>query len=434
MFLYAEGLFSQPKQAYRIRGIYNMAHGGYSSLRINGGRLEESIRIMGQIGFDPATGGRTRLALTDEDKAGRDLLCGWMKDAGLEVRIDEIGNIFGIRQGGLPNALPVMMGSHIDTVRDAGMFDGVYGVLGALEVIRTLNDNGINTERPLVVAAFTNEEGARFQLDMMGSIFYTGTKQLAELYAVADDLGIKVGDELRRIGYCGDQTVPSGNYFELHIEQGPKLDAEGIQIGVVEGIQGLAWWKGEYVGESNHAGSTPMDMRKDALLGAASLALKVEELAAEIGNGGVATMGRISPDPDIINIVPGKCSFTIDFRQYDPKLLEEGKQRIEDLIVSCAAERGLEYKFEKIVEVAPVIFNSEMVSHIEAKALQLGLTVKRMYSGAAHDAQFLCSVCPTAMIFVPSFNGRSHCPEEWTDFGDAENGCNVLLQSVLELV
>jgi len=406
----------------------------FSSLRIDPKRLESSIRTMGQIGFDAATGGRTRLALTDEDKAARDMLCGWMRDAGLDVRIDEIGNIFGVRAARDPDAPAVMMGSHIDTVRDAGMFDGVYGVLGGLEVIRTLNDNLISTERPVALAAFTNEEGARFQLDMMGSIFYTHVKPPEELYAVTDDSGRRVGDELLRIGYRGNRTVKAGNYIELHIEQGPRLDAEGIQIGAVEGIQGLAWWKGEYAGESNHAGSTPMEMRKDALLGAATLAAQLEKLAYGIGGGSVATMGRIRPEPDIINIVPGKCSFTVDFRQYEPALLEEGKRLVEDLLVSCAAARGLSCDFERIVDVAPVVFDKDMVSLIEAKALQLGFSVRRMYSGAAHDAQFLCPVCPSAMIFVPSRGGRSHCPEEWTDFEDAANGCNVLMQSVLELI
>jgi N-carbamoyl-L-amino-acid hydrolase len=389
---------------------------------------------MGMIGFNPKTGGRTRLALTDEDKAGRDLFCRWLEEDGLEIRIDAIGNIFGIREGTDAAALPVMMGSHIDTVRDAGMFDGVYGVLGGLEVIRTLNDNGIKTQRPLVVAAFTNEEGARFQLDMMGSIFYTRALPLENLYSVADDSGLTAGDEVRRIGYCGNETIPAGNYFELHIEQGPRLDAQGIQIGAVEGIQGLAWWRGEYCGESNHAGSTPMDMRKDALLGAADLAMEAEALAVRIGSGSVATMGRIKTEPDVINIVPGKCSFTMDFRQYDPLLLKQGKKDMEGLIAACAKKRGLGYRYEKLVEVDPVIFNSEMVTLVERKARELGLSVKRMYSGAAHDAQFLCPVCPSAMIFVPSLKGRSHCPEEWTEFRDAENGCNVLLHSVLELL
>lgn len=403
-------------------------------LRINGERLLNSIKEMGAIGYDPKTGGRTRLAFTDEDKAGRDLLCRWMQENGLEVRIDEIGNIFGVRNGSDEKKPPLMIGSHIDTVRDAGMFDGVFGVLGGLEVVKTLNDNDIKTERSLIVAAFSNEEGARFQPDMMGSLYYTGKADIKDLLSSEDDSGKTVGEELNRIGYRGSDTVQVGCYLELHIEQGPRLHAEGIPIGIVEGIQGLAWWTGEYFGESNHAGSTPMNMRKDTLLAASKLALEAEKLALRIGKGSVATMGRIKPHPDIINIVPGKCSFTIDFRQFDNVLFETGKEEIEKLIISCASERQLNYSFRNVAEVAPIVFDSEMVNTAEAKASFLGLKSMRMISGASHDAQFLTAICPSVMIFVPSTGGRSHCPEEWTDAHEMENGCNVLLQTVSELV
>ena len=403
-------------------------------LRINGERLISSIRAMGSVGFDPETGGRTRLALTDQDKAGRDLLCRWMRDEGLEVKIDEIGNIFGILEGSDPSELPVMMGSHIDTVRDAGMLDGVYGVLGGLEVIRTMNENEVSAKSSLVVAAFTNEEGARFQPDMMGSLYYTRKVELGELLSSRDDSGITVGEELDRIGYGGTYSTPVGCYLELHVEQGPRLHAEGVSIGIVEGVQGLAWWSGEYYGESNHAGSTPMEMRKDTLLAAAELALEAEKLALRLGRGSVATMGRIAPRPDIINIVPGKCSFTLDFRQFDGELFEEGKREVEKLIVSCAARRGLKYCFKKAAEAAPVVFDRGMVELVGSRAAFLGFDSMKMISGASHDAQFLSSFCPTVMIFVPSVGGRSHCPEEWTDMKDLENGCNVLLHSVLELV
>ncbi len=403
-------------------------------MRINGERLIGSIREMGSVGFDPESGGRTRLALTDEDKAGRDLLCRWMRDEGLEVKIDEIGNIFGIREGSDPSELPVIMGSHIDTVRDAGMFDGVYGVLGGLEVIRTLNENEVSAKKPLVVAAFTNEEGARFQPDMMGSLYYTRRVELEELLSSRDDNGVTVAEGLNRIGYRGTDSTPVGCYLELHVEQGPRLHAEGVSIGIVEGIQGLAWWTGEYYGESNHAGSTPMDMRKDTLLAAAELALEAEKLALRLGRGSVATMGRIVPRPDIINIVPGKCSFTLDFRQFDTELFEEGKMEVEKLIVSCAVKRGLKYSFKKTAEAAPVVFDRGMVEFVASSASFLGFDSMKMISGASHDAQFLSSFCPSAMIFVPSVGGRSHCPEEWSDIKDLENGCNVLLHSVLELV
>lgn len=407
---------------------------GRPDLRINGERLVSSIKEMGSIGFDPETGGRTRLALSDADKKGRDLLCRWMHEEGLDVKIDQIGNIFGVREGTDPSELPVMMGSHIDTVRDAGMFDGVYGVFGGLEVIRTLNENKVRTRKPLALAAFTNEEGARFQPDMMGSLFYTGTVGLEELLSSKDENGLTAADELDRIGYRGSGTVRAGRYIELHIEQGPRLYAEGLPIGVVRGIQGLAWWAGEYCGESNHAGSTPMDMRKDALLGVAELAAEAEKLALRLGNGSVATMGKISPKPDIINIIPGKCSFTLDFRQFEKSLFEEGKGEIERLITACTEKRGLKYNFRKVAEAPAVVFDSGMVELAERVSARLGLASKRMVSGASHDAQFLSPFCPTVMIFVPSKDGRSHCPEEWTEAEDLENGCNVLLHSVLELV
>lgn len=404
-----------------------------NEIKVNAARLESSIREMGEIGRVSETEGVTRLTLSDEDKTGRDLFRKWLEEAGLEVRIDAMGNMFGLRRGTDPDALPVMMGSHLDSVRNAGMFDGVVGVLGGLEVIRTLNDHGVKTKRPVVVANFTNEEGARFQHNMMGSAYFAGKKTAEELYAIADDDGLTVGGELERIGYKGSQTIPVGNYLEFHVEQGPILDAEGIKIGVVEGIQGIRWWIGEYIGQTNHAGSTPMHMRSDALLGVAGFALELEKLAIRIGNSCVATMGRIKTYPDIINIVPGVCSFTVDFRQYEPDVFEKGKLEIEQLMEECAKKRGLTCKFERLINAEPVVFDKSMTVLIEEKARKLGLSTKRLFSGPGHDAQYLPRLCPTAMIFVPSRGGLSHCAEEWTDFGDVAAGCDVLLQSALEL-
>ena len=402
---------------------------GRPDLRINGERLVSSIKEMGSIGFDPETGGRTRLALSDADKKGRDLLCRWMHEEGLDVKIDQIGNIFGVREGTDPSELPVMMGSHIDTARDAVCSTAYMESLGAWGD-RTLNENKVRTALALALLM----RRARFQPDMMGSLFYTGTVGLEELLSSKDENGLTAADELDRIGYRGSGTVRAGRYIELHIEQGPRLYAEGLPIGVVRGIQGLAWWAGEYCGESNHAGSTPMDMRKDALLGVAELAAEAEKLALRLGNGSVATMGKISPKPDIINIIPGKCSFTLDFRQFEKSLFEEGKGEIERLITACTEKRGLKYNFRKVAEAPAVVFDSGMVELAERVSARLGLASKRMVSGASHDAQFLSPFCPTVMIFVPSKDGRSHCPEEWTEAEDLENGCNVLLHSVLELV
>lgn len=402
-------------------------------ISINSTRLEQSIVEMGMIGRDSETKGITRLALTDADKSGRDLFRKWLAEAGLEIRIDAMGNIFGLRSGTVSNASPVMMGSHLDSVRNAGMFDGVAGVLGALEVIRTLNDLNIETKRPIIIADFTNEEGARFQIDMMGSAYVSGMMRTEELYSVADDAGLTVGEELERIGYRGTETVTPGVYLEFHIEQGPVLDAEGVSIGVVEGIQGISWWSGEFVGEANHAGSTPMHLRKDALMGVAEVLMELEELTKKIGDACVITVGRISTDPDIINIVPGRCTFTVDFRQYSPELFEKGKNEIEELVRKCAQKRRLALNFKKLANAEPVVFDKTMTALIEESAKELGFSTKSLYSGAGHDAQFLAKVCPTAMIFVPSSGGRSHCPEEWTEFSHIANGCNVLLQSALKL-
>lgn len=409
-----------------------MSEKNLSALRIDGARLESAIRKMGMIGYDPETNGRTRFALSDEDRQARDLFCGWLRDAGLEVKIDAIGNIFGVRAGTDPNAAPIMMGSHLDTVRHAGMFDGIVGVLGGLEVVRTLNDAGVQTKSPLIVADFTNEEGAYFEYDMMGSSVFTGHKKIEDAYAVSAANGETAGESLKRIGYAGSEKVRVGKYFEFHIEQGPVLDAEKIEIGVVEGIQGVAWWRCAYDGEANHAGSTPMHMRRDTFSGVAELSCALEKLAnEEIANASVVTIGRVNPEPNIINIVPGRCSFTVDFRQFDPALFAKAKEEVVRLIAVCAEKRGLTYEAEQIVNASPVIFNKEMVSLVETSAKELGFSTKRLYSGAGHDAQFLSLICPTAMIFVPSLKGRSHCPEEWTAFGDIENGCNVLLHAVL---
>lgn len=400
-------------------------------MNINAQRLEETLRTIGEIARNPENGGRNRQALSDGDKEGRDLFCKWLKEAGLEIRIDEIGNIFGIRKGTDPDALPVMMGSHLDTVKDGGMFDGAYGVLGGLEVIRTLNDNSIETKAPVVVAVFTNEEGSRFQVDMMGSSYYTGKGKLEDLYAVTDDDGKTVKEELERTGYLGSQTIKAGRYFELHIEQGPRLWKEGIPICAVTGIQGISWWKYVITGQPNHAGSTPMEMRHDALIAAAEVITEVEKLAHRIGNDCVATVGRIKVEPDIVNIVPGKASFMVDLRQFDKDLFYKAHDELNEIVKKAAEKRGLTWTMENPVNVPPVVFDTDMVDTVENAAVKLGFRVSRKYSAACHDAQFLATICPTAMIFVPSINGKSHCPEEWTEFEDIAKGCNVLLHSVL---
>lgn len=400
-------------------------------LKVDGARLEKTLRAMGEVGATPS-GGVSRLALSDADREARDLLVSWFRELNLEVKIDPIGNIFAVRRG-QEDSEPVVMGSHIDTVRDAGIFDGALGVLGALEVLRALDDADVETVKPVAVAVFTNEEGARFQPDMMGSMVYAGKLGVEEANASRDDDGVTVGQALDRIGYRGEESLKPSRYLELHVEQGPVLHSRGIQVGAVEGVQGIAWYHGGYVGEANHSGTTPINHRKDALLGASDLNVRLRAMAEELGRGSVATMGRLRPAPDVINVVPGGAEFTVDFRQYDPELFTEGKRRVESLVREAADRHGLSWSLRQSADAQPVRFDGAMVDLVESKARSLGLSCTRMPSGAGHDAQFMSYVCPTAMVFVPSVGGRSHCREEWTEPMDCENGARVLLECVLDL-
>lgn len=398
---------------------------------VDGDRLWGSLMEMGQVGREGD--GVNRLALNDANKQGRELFTGWLRDEGLEVRVDRIGNIFGVREGADQGEPPVVAGSHLDTVSEAGVFDGALGVLSGLEIVRLLNQEDVETRRGVAVAAFTNEEGARFQPDMMGSMVFTGQLDVEKAWAASDDGGVTVKDELQRIGYLGEDEFNAGHYLELHVEQGPVLHSEGLEVGVVEGVQGMAWWDGEYKGEANHAGTTPLHLRRDALLAAADLCCRLREKAEELGHGSVVTMGRLHPKPDIRNVVPGGAFFTVDFRQYERALYEVGQKQVVKLIEETSERHELERHLVQTVDAKPVRFDRGMVELVERKTKELGLSYKVMHSGAGHDAQFMSHVCPTAMIFVPSIGGRSHCPEERTLKADCVNGANVLLRCVLEL-
>jgi beta-ureidopropionase / N-carbamoyl-L-amino-acid hydrolase len=380
-------------------------------------------------------GGCARLALTDEDRAGRDLVVGWMKALGLEVRIDAIGNVIGLRAG-RENLPPVMTGSHIDTVRTGGRYDGNYGVLAGLEVVRALNAANVTTRRPIAVAFFTNEEGARFQPDMMGSLVYAGGIGLNEAYAAADKDGVAVGDELRRIGYLGS-TLPGAlrphAFLELHIEQGPILDEEKVRIGVVESVQGISWIEYTVTGVSNHAGTTPMRLRRDAGYLAASVNLFARRLAWEMGGHQVATVGALSLRPNLINVVPNRAVFTVDLRNTDETKLKEAEARVAAHIAEVAAAERVEVESKVLARFEPVIFDAGLVDRVEHHAKALSLSTRRMPSGAGHDAQMMQRICPTAMIFVPSVAGLSHNVKEHTEATDLVAGAEVLLNLVLEL-
>lgn len=380
-------------------------------------------------------GGCARLALTDEDKAGRDLVVGWMKALGLAVTVDAIGNVTGLRAG-REKIAPVMTGSHIDTVRTGGRYDGNYGVLAGLEVVRALNESGVTTRRPIAVTFFTNEEGARFHPDMMGSLVYAGGLGLNEAYAAADKDGCSVGDELRRIGYLGTARPGAAKpqaFVELHIEQGPILDEERVQIGVVESVQGISWTEYTVSGVSNHAGTTPMRLRRDAGYLASSVNLFARRLAWEMGGDQVATVGEMAFRPNLINVVPNRAVFTVDLRNTDEAKLKAAEARVAAHVADVAAAEKVEVEARVLARFEPVIFDAPLVGRVEHHAWALGRSTRRMPSGAGHDAQMMQRLCPTAMIFVPSVAGLSHNVKEHTETADLIAGAEVLLNLMLEL-
>lgn len=396
--------------------------------------LLDNLDALAQVGAIEG-GGCARLALTDEDRAGRDLVVGWMKALGLEVRVDAIGNVIGLRAG-RENLAPIMTGSHIDTVRTGGRYDGNYGVLAGLEVVRALNEAQVTTRRPIAVAFFTNEEGARFQPDMMGSLVYAGGLGLNEAYAAADKDGRAVGDELRRIGYLGPArpgAIQPQAFVELHIEQGPILDEEKVRIGVVESVQGISWTEYAVTGVSNHAGTTPMRLRRDAGYLAASVNLFARNLAREMGGHQVATVGSLVLRPNLINVVPNRAVFTVDLRNTDEAKLKEAEARVAAHVAEVAMTERVEVEAKVLARFEPVIFDSRLVDRVEHHAKALSLSTRRMPSGAGHDAQMMQRLCPTAMIFVPSVAGLSHNVKEHTEAGDLVAGAQVLLNLVLEL-
>jgi N-carbamoyl-L-amino-acid hydrolase len=402
--------------------------------RLSARHLLDTLDDLARIGAIEG-GGCARLALTDEDKAGRDRVVGWMKALGLEVRVDAIGNVIGVR-GGRENLEPVMTGSHIDTVRTGGRYDGNYGVLAGLEVVRALNEANVVTRRPIAVAFFTNEEGARFQPDMMGSLVYAGGLGLNEAYAASDKDGVAVGDALRRIGYLGPAkpgALKPHAFLELHIEQGPILNEEAVRIGVVESVQGISWTEYTVTGVSNHAGTTPMRLRRDAGYLAASVNLFARKTAWEMGGHQVATVGALALRPNLINVVPNRAVFTVDLRNTDEAKLKEAEAKVAAHIAEVAAAERVEVEAKVLARFEPVIFDAGLVDRVEHHAKALSLSTRRMPSGAGHDAQMMQRLCPTAMIFVPSVAGLSHNVKEHTEAADLVAGAEVLLNLMLEL-
>ena len=403
-------------------------------LEINGERLLRRLWDLAEIGPIPG-GGNNRLALTDADKEGRDLVVTWMRDLGLDVSIDTIGNVVAV-QPDVGRGPPVMMGSHIDTVATGGKYDGNLGVLAALEVIETAIESGVELERPLAAAFFTNEEGSRFPPDMMGSLCYTGGLTVEEAMSTTDADGKSVGDELDRIGYRGPMPCPAPApyaFVELHIEQGPVLERDGMRIGAVTGVQGISWTEVNITGQSNHAGTTPMSMRRDAGLAAGELVVAVRRIASEMGGTQVGTVGALRLHPDLVNVVAARAKLIVDLRNTDDADLQAAERRLLAETRRIAESEEVEIDTKWVARFEPVVFDPRVVELVESTASALGLSVRRMPSGAGHDAQILADVCPAGMVFVPSVKGISHNPAEHTEPDDLVAGANVLLNTVVAL-
>ena len=405
------------------------------SIKINGFSLKNHLDTLAQIGA-AKDGGVTRLALSDEDNLARQQLVFWMNELGMDVRIDQVGNIFGIRPGRI-NSPPVMLGSHIDTVIGAGRLDGCYGVLAGLECVRTLNEKKIETSRPIVVAAFTNEEGVRFQPGMLGSSVHVGILPVKEALDVVGIDGSVFGNELERIGFAGPMAcgeIRPFSYIELHIEQGPILDQERIPLGVVDGVVGISWWKVSITGSANHAGTTPIKLRHDAGLSAAKMITFIREIAISLGGNQRATCGTIIFHPNAINVIPGEAAISVDLRNNDENKLAEAERMLDEYARMVAQEDGVTVDLKRLEKVSAVQFDEKIVSVLEKTADALGIRFRRMVSGAGHDAQLMAGICPAAMIFVPSLNGISHSPRESTGLESLELGTNILLQTILEIL
>ena len=403
---------------------------------IDAQRLTGRLRELGTIGRD--TDGRlVRLAASEADRLGRDRLRSWLADAGLEVVVDRVGNVFGVwTPQGTGGQRPVLIGSHVDTVIDAGIYDGCYGVLSGLEVIQSLKEGGFTPPRPIAVAAFTNEEGVRYAPDMLGSLAFVGGLDLDAALATVGTDGSVLGEELDRIGYAGYAEpgfMAPHAYLELHIEQGPVLDRECVPIGAVQGVQGISWQKVTIDGDANHAGTTPMSMRRDAGHAAARVITFLRGRAVASNTPTVATVGCMSFEPNAINVIPARATFTVDLRDPDEDRLRDEEAALSAFLDRLASEEDVSVTTERLARFEPVPFDQRIVTMVEDAARDHGLASRRMISGAGHDAQMLARIAPAAMIFVPCLRGISHSPKEFTADADLAAGANVLLDVVWRL-
>jgi N-carbamoyl-L-amino-acid hydrolase len=404
-------------------------------MKVDRRRLELSLEELSRIGETPR-GGLTRLALSDDDRRARDRVVAWMRATGLAVRVDRMGNIFGERPGTEPLP-PVLVGSHLDSVPTGGRYDGQLGVLCALEAIRALDDHGVRTRHPVTLVVFTNEEGARFQPAELASGVLAGRIPLEDAYNARDKDGVRLVDELERIGYLGPEPCaarPMRAYLELHIEQGPLLEEGGYSVGVVEGIVAISWSRVTIRGTQDHAGPTPMRTRHDALVAAADVVAGVRRLARDIVGGDmVATVGQLSVAPNIVNAIPGTVTLSVDVRDPSDAALDRALPMLERVVRQACEREGVRWELEHYWRVPSTPFDPLVVDTIERAARAAGARHRRLRSGAGHDAQYMATLGPAGMIFVPSRGGRSHCEEEFTPMDDIEYGATTLLLAAAEL-
>jgi N-carbamoyl-L-amino-acid hydrolase len=398
---------------------------------IDAQRLWSALMELAEIGATPK-GGVRRVTLTPADREGRERFALWCREAGLDLRVDAIGNMFARRAGKDAGAAPVVMGSHLDTQPNGGRFDGAYGVMAGLEVVRALNDAGITTRAPLEVACWTNEEGSRFVPTMMGSGVFTGVYPLEDVLKNKDTDGVSVREALETIGYRGEAKPHRvGAYFEAHIEQGPVLEDTRTTIGVVQGALGQRWFDVLIAGQDAHAGPTPMHLRKDAMLAAAQLTMEVNRIATSFPDSARGTVGHLQVKPNSRNVIPGEVRMTVDLRNARDTTLLSMKNQLTESVKAIAQERRVSIDLKEVVYFPPSEFAPELVERVRAAAKRLGFSHRDIVSGAAHDAVYLARVAPTAMVFVPCEGGISHNEIENARPEDLAAGCSVMLEAVL---
>lgn len=403
-------------------------------LLINGERLSKTLEKFADFGRT-VNNGVTRLSLTEEDRLVRDYFCSCCEELGMTIKVDDLGNIYATLAG-IEDKPPIVMGSHMDTVKKGGRFDGILGVVAGLEVVRTLVENNIKPKIPVMIVNFTNEEGARFEPSMMSSGILSGKFEKTIMPQKTDSEGTTFEEALNASGYAGEvesRLKEATAFLELHIEQGPILERESLTIGVVECVLGMVCYEIEVTGESDHAGTTPMNMRKDAFFTTNSLITEARQKLGMLDDDLVFTMGRVNVFPNIHTVIPNKVIFSLEARHKDPKTIRQVEEIIEGL-TTPGSKDGCEIQVTKLWDRDTVWFDKSICDLLEQSTNSLGLSYKRMVSGAGHDAQFIASYIPTAMVFVPSINGKSHCEEELTTWEDCEKGVNVILETVLAIL